>query len=390
MIKFHELERIHIELSTACNAACPACPRNAEGGYTIPWLKTRTMSFTDYTKIFTKTVCEQLNDILMCGNFGDPAYCKDLPEILKYTEAMNSNINVAIHTNGGVRPPEWWADLAKSYKNLHIVFSIDGLEDTNHIYRRNVNWHRLIENATAFINAGGVAIWEFLIFRHNQHQLDESRNLAAELNFSEIKFKRPFGFESVTGSYSSMRVLDESGNLDYFIYPAEDENFRNRNFSDIDVERYLGNVSLPVTAYKTALDYKTNNFDSIFEGEALHYKDLDDNEISCMTKNHKEIYIDSNGHVHPCCFLGIGSQNVNLAFDIIQYNTWLRRNLEKDQVNAKVHPLEDIINSDFLKKIEDTWKKKHSEGRMMCCTKMCSKEKSAKDKLYIQSKVNHG
>jgi MoaA/NifB/PqqE/SkfB family radical SAM enzyme len=383
MIKFNELERIHIELSTACNAACPACPRNAEGGYTIPWLTTRTMSLDDYKKIFTKKVCNQLKDILMCGNFGDPAFCKDLPDILKYTEKMNPDINIAVHTNGSVRPPDWWEDLAKSYKNLRVVFSIDGLEDTNHIYRRNVNWNRLIENVLAFTTAGGIATWEFLIFKHNQHQINDARALSEKLNFSEIKFKRPFGFESVTDSYSSMRVLNETGELDYFIYPADDENFRNRNFGDADVERYNENVSLPVNVYKTTLDYKTNNFDDIFQSEASYYAPMDDNEISCMTKKHKEIYIDSNGNVHPCCFLGIGSQNVNLAFDIIQYNKWLERNLASDYTNAKIHSLEDIVNSDFLTRIEDTWNKKHSEGRMMCCTKMCSKEKSAKDKLYI-------
>jgi len=140
---------------------------------------------------------------------------------------------------------------------------------------------------------------------------------------------------------------------------------------------------LPVAAYETALNYKTNNFDEIFKIEASYYESMDNNEISCMTKKHKEIYIDSNGNVHPCCFLGIGSQNVNLAFDIIQYNKWLERNLKNHQTDAKIHALEDILNSNFLTKIENTWNKKHSEGRMMCCTKMCSKEKSAKDKLYI-------
>ena len=78
MLKYDEVKRVHVELSSACNAACPSCPRNADGGYTISWLKIRTMSLSEYKKIFTYDVCNQLEDILMCGNFGDPAYCKDL------------------------------------------------------------------------------------------------------------------------------------------------------------------------------------------------------------------------------------------------------------------------------------------------------------------------
>ena len=84
-----------------------------------------------------------------------------------------------------------------------------------------------------------------------------------------------------------------------------------------------------------------------------------------------------------CCFLSVGSQNVNLAFDSLQYFKWLENNLTEDQNNAILYPLEDIINSGFLSKIEQTWSKTHEEGRMMCCTQMCSKNKSAKDKLYI-------
>ena len=32
-----------------------------------------------------------------------------------------------------------------------------------------------------YIKAGGVARWEFLVFKHNQHQIEEARQLANEL-----------------------------------------------------------------------------------------------------------------------------------------------------------------------------------------------------------------
>ena len=68
-------------------------------------------------------------------------------DIVRYTGETNPNIKITVHTNGGIRPPKWWSDLAKTYNNLSVVFSIDGLEDTNHIYRRKVVWGRVMENA---------------------------------------------------------------------------------------------------------------------------------------------------------------------------------------------------------------------------------------------------
>jgi hypothetical protein len=44
------------------------------------------------------------------------------------------------------------------------------LEDTNHLYRENVEWKKIMENARAFISAGGTAHWDMLIFDHNKHQ----------------------------------------------------------------------------------------------------------------------------------------------------------------------------------------------------------------------------
>ena len=75
----------------------------------------------------------------------------------------------------------FWKDLAK-IKGLKVTFNIDGLQDTNHLYRRNVKWDRLIANVEAFISAGGKADWRYLIFKHNEQQIDEAKTLSKNLN----------------------------------------------------------------------------------------------------------------------------------------------------------------------------------------------------------------
>jgi hypothetical protein len=61
-----------------------------------------------------------------------------------------------MNTNGGLRTKFWWQELANIMKGEldYAVFSIDGLADTNHIYRVDVNWDNVMSNAEAFISAG--------------------------------------------------------------------------------------------------------------------------------------------------------------------------------------------------------------------------------------------
>ena len=386
MIKFEELERIHVELSSACNAACPSCPRNADGGYTIPWLKQRTMSLADFKLIFDTTVLRQLDSILFCGNFGDPIFCKDLPGILEYINSVNHNVDVKVHTNGGIRLTEWWASLPTKHKKLTVVFSIDGLHDTNHIYRRNVKWDRVMENVAAYIGAGGIATWEFLIFKHNEHQMDLATQIADQMGFRDIQFKRPFGFDDANSNYDAMRVVDSNGNFDYHIYPPSQVDYNNRNVDKQQLNKHRSHAGLPLDAYQESWQVKNDYYDEVVAIEVEKFAHLDDTGISCMTKNNKEVYIDSAGYLHPCCFLGIGGQNVTLAYDSIQYNKWLEDNIELDANNVKLHSLKHIMDSKFLGAIEETWAKTHKDGRMMCCSKMCSKKYSPTERLYIDNR----
>ena len=53
---------------------------------------------------------------------------------------------------------------------------LDGLEDTNHIYRRYTDWSKIERNAKTFLNAGGKGSWVFIVFKHNEHQVDEAES----------------------------------------------------------------------------------------------------------------------------------------------------------------------------------------------------------------------
>ena len=210
---FNSVREFHIEISSRCNAACPMCSRNELGGTTKPDLKQDDWKKDFIPKVFDKRF-KNLRNVLFCGTHGDPAV---VPHSLDAVEYLKTNFNTTIEffSNASTRNKDWWYELgkllqgeindenslAKHYRNHDIgIFSIDGLEDTNHIYRRQTHWNIIMENAEAFIRAGGRARWDFLIFKHNEHQIQEASELATKMGFKQFRIRKTARFNySPTG-----------------------------------------------------------------------------------------------------------------------------------------------------------------------------------------------
>ena len=77
MFKFNELQSIHLEISTRCQASCPMCSRNYHGGLSNPLLKEADWNILDFKSIIGPVI-DQLTNINFCGNFGDPLLNVDL------------------------------------------------------------------------------------------------------------------------------------------------------------------------------------------------------------------------------------------------------------------------------------------------------------------------
>ena len=165
------------EPSTFCNLHCPQCPRYDTNGYLDKNLTQGHLSLDSMVKNFDLTKLPSLQNVIFEGDYGDPMMNPEIDQFVNFFKDIES---IKLITNGSIRNKDYFANLA-THKNLQVTFSIDGLEDTNHIYRINSNWNKTIANAKSFINAGGNATWKYIIFKHNQHQVDEARQLASEL-----------------------------------------------------------------------------------------------------------------------------------------------------------------------------------------------------------------
>jgi sulfatase maturation enzyme AslB (radical SAM superfamily) len=180
---------LHLEPTDVCQVACPLCARETDPEFnkklqhhlTIPHIQ----------KHVSDRVVKGLDKVFMCGNYGDPAAGKYTLDIYRWFRNLNPNITLGMNTNGALQTTFYWHELGRLFNQSrdYVVFSIDGLEDTNPVYRVNSNWKKLMANVEAYISAGGSAHWDMLVYKHNQHQVDACEQLARDMGFSWFRAK---------------------------------------------------------------------------------------------------------------------------------------------------------------------------------------------------------
>jgi hypothetical protein len=180
---------LHLEPTDVCNAACPLCPRELNASFDKATHNHLTVN--QIKNLFSEEFIIGLDKMFMCGNYGDPAAGLHTLEIYQYFREINPGIVLGMNTNGSLRTPQWWSELAKIMNNPrdYVVWSLDGLHDTNHIYRVNTKWARIMNNVQEFIRSGGNAHWDMLVYEYNKHQVTEAEALARSMGFSWFRAK---------------------------------------------------------------------------------------------------------------------------------------------------------------------------------------------------------
>lgn len=195
-MKVEEVQILEFEPTSHCNAKCAHCPRFnithhdvfKSDGTLHPDLTLNHIDVDAVVKNLELHRMPLLKKVIIQGDKGDPCMHPKIDQLLDALIAAPSKPQITLTTNGSIRSTKWWTSLAeKNYENLEIVFSIDGLEDTNHLYRVGLDYNTIVKNAKAFIDAGGNAIWKMIVFKHNEHQINDVKALAKSLGFSEFR-----------------------------------------------------------------------------------------------------------------------------------------------------------------------------------------------------------
>ena len=355
--KFSEIKGLHIELTTKCNACCPMCSRNFKGK-TREGLKIQEWSLTDCKKLIPKQFLRQLELISLCGVYGDPINAVDLKEIINYFYLCNTLLKIDLYTNGSLFNEEWWEDLAlmTKDKNFNIIFGIDGSDEISELHRCNTSFEKVINNAKAYINKGGKAHWDFIVFKHNEHQVEKARELSKQLNFCSFQIKKTSRF--LKRLYEFDNLLD-STILEYGKHPVYDIN---------------GNIKY-ILELPSTKKYRNSTEKSFFEkinqfGDVVKY--LDQVEIDCQALKTNGIFISAGAEVFPCCtvYQQVCYGTVNKVKDDLElneYKLYLKHNLSL--VNQS---LKDIYEGPFFQKIAESWKiNKLVNGKCKSCCRTC-------------------
>lgn len=335
----------HIELSNICNAMCPQCGRNKVDKETgelkmLPGLNTGELLVDDYKNIFDDEFYDnfKLKKVNYCGNRSDPIATKHLHEVIEYTLERDKDTIINVATNGGLKTTEWWYNFGKllSDKKHLISFGIDGLSDTHSLYRINTNFEKVIANAESFIKAGGKASWQFLVFSHNEHQIDEAKSLAKKLDFIEFKHIFTPRFTFAKDGKKEFKVKGQ----DYILK-----------------ESSLNPVSAK-----------------------LKSKEIKEYIINCKAKKINEFFLDYDGNVFPCCWLGQSYAYKDFGRNFDNIMEWY-----DDSMNALKNSLTDILTkSMFLDNLEKSW----NIQPCYSCKKFCNKKiNSNKDQFTTKEKL---
>lgn len=335
-LSIDDIKVVQLDHTTRCNLLCPQCARVSDGVLN-PRLQTSDLSVDDYKRIFEPFRDKQIG-IFHCGNYGDVIASPTFDQTFDW--CMDNGFDKThIVTNGSLRKPQWWSDLAQKIgPRSKVTFSVDGLADTNHLYRVNSRFDKIIENMKAFIASGGNARWVFIVFAHNEHQIDEAERMAKDLGVKEFVVRNTSRFATTRDGFRN-KIKGKGVEVEV--------NANNRNVSDYnDI----------VTEYGTF--------------EAYTRKTI----VSCKYKKDKTVYIDFDMRVWPCCWVGAptyfdveNTQTTELAALYDRYGY--------DFNNLRIHGLEEILSSDFYSfGLEQSWE--DESERLFVCGRTCGQKYS--------------
>lgn len=300
----------HFETSSICTLRCPRCPRTE-----IP----ETLVQTQLDLKFFKENFDILGikKVTFCGDDGDPIYARDFIDIVAWFKEKDPTISVNIVTNGSYKIPNWWRQLGSilnEYDQIH--FSLDGWDQSsNEKYRVNCNWETIKEGILAFRpTTNATMIWDAIAFKFNEDKIFDMKYLAKLWGFDVFQLTLSTKFGSKYQHYNT----DGSDNLE----PSKQYISSSHRF-ERNIE-YLSNR-------KPKLDLAIQ--ENLKHYNIVKQKSLDKPIVPLCMIGTKGLFVNSQGYLIPCCWIGNRYNHNGLDRFLIPEN------------NIKTHGLETVLNS---------------------------------------------
>lgn len=208
---------IIIDPSSICQLKCPFCD-----GRLRPQVMMKLEDFKNIIDSIGKTCIN-----LELYNWGEPFLNKNIVEMVNYA-SLKYNIYTRISSNLNIYDDEFYRKLVLSRLNS-LTISLDGSsQETYEKYRVKGSFDRIINNIRLIVSykrkygkTEPKLVWQFLVFRHNEHEIETAKQMAKELSVNEIIFQRPnipddqMNWDSTIKKFSnvSTKNIHEKSNL---------------------------------------------------------------------------------------------------------------------------------------------------------------------------------
>jgi len=143
---------------------------------------------TEYSRLYKRgkdisldsmqKISKAFENILFCGQMGDPIYHPQFHQIL---EICKDN-NVQVSTAGQGKSIDWWEEALFISRNVHWTFGLDGLPHQSCQYRIGQDGEKVFEVMKRLAKLGASVEWQYIVFKYNQDSIDEARSLAKDHN----------------------------------------------------------------------------------------------------------------------------------------------------------------------------------------------------------------
>jgi radical SAM protein with 4Fe4S-binding SPASM domain len=179
---------VSIEPTTSCNLRCPECPSG---------LKAFSRPTGNLDQDFFRKTIDELHKDLMYLIFyfqGEPYLNPDFLEMVSY--ASEKKIYTITSTNAHFLNDENARKTVESGLD-RLIISLDGTtQETYESYRRGGKLEKVIEGTRNILkwkkqlqSSKPYVIFQFLVVKPNEHQIDEVKKLAKEIGVDKVLFK---------------------------------------------------------------------------------------------------------------------------------------------------------------------------------------------------------
>jgi radical SAM protein with 4Fe4S-binding SPASM domain len=190
---------VSIEPTTSCNLRCPECPSG---------LRSFTRATGMLDEKFYRRIIDQIHSRVMYLVFyfqGEPFLNPAFLEMVSY--AVSKNIYTATSTNAHYLDDETARKTVESGLD-RLIISIDGTsQEVYEKYRVGGKLNKVIEGTKNVISwkkklktSKPQVVFQFLVVRPNEHQIEEAKKLAGECGADKIVFKTAQIYDYENGS----------------------------------------------------------------------------------------------------------------------------------------------------------------------------------------------